>query len=172
MQFDVTQDFPVGLERLWTTLGRADYVEQKYRSLGSTLLRALKFSSDAELIEVEFDRQAPVARDKLPVWARFLSGKQQAVHHHTRWRRAGPARVDAEFDISVLSMPINARGTATVVELSPRHTRMTMHVEVSSSIPALRSTAVQVFAQQVKHALQADHAFTLDYLRGQRPRST
>lgn len=35
VEFDVAQDYPVSLERLWTALGRADYVEQKYRRLGS-----------------------------------------------------------------------------------------------------------------------------------------
>jgi hypothetical protein len=166
MQFDLTQDFPVGLERLWTALGDADYVEKKYRSLGSTSLRILKFSADAELIEVEVDRQAPVARDQLPLWARVLSGNEQAMHHHTRWRRAGLARVDAEVDISAPGIPVSARGAGSVVELSPAHSRMTLHFDVRSSLPALRASAARVFAQQVKHALHADHAFTLAYLRG------
>lgn len=165
MQFDLTQEFPVGLEQLWAALGRADYVEQKYRALGSTSLRILKFSADADLIEVELDRQAPVAREELPVWARFLSGNQQAMHHHTRWRRAGLARVDAEFDISALGIPVSARGTGTVVELSPGHSRMTLHFDVRSASAALQSSVARVFAQQVKHALQEDHAFTLAYLR-------
>jgi len=162
----LTQDFPVGLDRLWTALGRADYVERKYRALGSTSLRMLKFSAHAASIEVEFHRQAPVAQDALPVWARVLSGKQQAVHQHTRWIRAGPDRVDAEYDISALGMPISARGTGTVVELSPGHSRMTMHFEVRGTLAALRSGVARLFAQQVKQALQADHAFTLAYLRG------
>jgi hypothetical protein len=166
VQFDLTQDFPVGLDRLWTALGRADYVEQKYRALGSTSLRMLKFSADADLIEIEFDRQAPVARDELPFWARVISGKQQAVHQHTRWRRAGPDRVDAEFDITALRMPISARGTGTVHELAPAHSRMTMRFYVSSTLAALKSNVARLFAQQVKQALQADHAFTLSYLRG------
>jgi len=165
MQFNLTQDFPVGLERLWTALGRADYVEQKYRSLGSTSLRILNFSADAESIEVEVDRQAPVARDKLPVWARVLSGKEQAMHHHARWIRAGLTRADAEVDISALRLPVSARGTGSVVEVSPGHSRLTLHFEVRSTIPALKASVARVFAQQVKHALQADHAFTLAYLQ-------
>ncbi len=165
MQFDLTQDFPVGVQGLWSALGCVDYVEQKYRSLGSTSLRKLRFSADAQSIDVEFDRQAPVAREKLPVWARLLSGKKQAMHHHTRWRRAGGARVDVEVEISALGMPISARGTGSVVELSPEHSRMTLHFDVRSAFPALKSGVARVFAQQVEHALQADHAFTLDYLQ-------
>jgi hypothetical protein len=164
MRFNLTQDFPVGLEQLWTALGRADYVEQKYRSLGSTSLRVLTFSAGADVIEVELDRQATVAREELPVWARFLAGNQQAIHHHTRWRRAGLARVDAEFDISALDIPVRARGTGAVVELSPNHSRMTLNFDVRSTSAALRSSVTRVFAQQVKRALQADHAFTLAYL--------
>lgn len=167
MQFDLTQDFPVGLERLWTALGSADYLEQKYRSLGSTSLRILRFSTDAKLIEVELDRRAPVARDKLPVWARVIPGTQQAkMHQHTRWRRTDPTRVDAEVNISALGVPVSARGTGLVVELSPGRSRMTLHFDVKSTLPGLKGSVAQVFAQQVVHALQADHAFTLDYLRG------
>jgi hypothetical protein len=46
-RFELTQDFPVGLDRLWAVLGRPDYIRDKYRSLGSTSLRILKFSADA-----------------------------------------------------------------------------------------------------------------------------
>lgn len=166
MQFEVTQDFPVGLDRLWAALGRADYVEQKYRSLGSTSLRILKFSADADLIEVELERQAPVARAALPPWARVFAGKRQAMHHHTRWRRADRVRIDAAFDFSARGLPVHARGTGTVVELSPVHSRMTLHVEVESAAAALGPSLARVFAQQVKRALDADHAFTLAYLQG------
>jgi hypothetical protein len=51
-----------------------------------------------------------------------------------------------------------------VVELSPNHSRMTLNFDVRSSSAALRSSVTRVFAQQVKLALQADHAFTLAYL--------
>lgn len=165
MEFDLTQDFPVGLERLWTALGRADYIEQKYRSLGSTSIRILKFSADAESIEIELDRQAPVAKDELPVWARVISGTWQTMRHHTRWKRLGLGRVDAELDICALGKLVSATGTGSVVELSPRHSRMTLHFDVRSTSPALKSSVAEVFARQVKHALQADHTFTLDYLR-------
>jgi hypothetical protein len=165
VQFDLTQDFPASLGRLWMALGAADYVERKYRSLGSTSLRILKLIASAELIEVVLDRRAPVAREKLPVWARVLSGREQAMHQHTRWRRAGIARVDAEFDIALLNLPVSARGIGSVVELSPRQTRMSLHFDVTSTAPAFKSSLARLFAQQVRDALQADHAFTLDYLR-------
>jgi hypothetical protein len=165
MQFELTQDFPVGLDRLWAVLGRPDYIRDKYRSLGSTSLRILKFCADAGSISIELERRAPVARAKLPVWARVFSGEQQAMHHDTRWRRAGPERVDAELEIYALDLPVRAKGMGSVVELSPGHSRMTLHFEVTSTSPALKSGLARVFAQQVKHALRADHAFTLDYLR-------
>ena len=165
VQFDLTQDFPASLGRLWTVLGSADYVEQKYRSLGSSSLRIRKLVANAELIEVDFDRRAPVAREKLPVWARVLSGRDQLMRQHTRWRRTGSTRVDVEFAIALLGMPVGATGTGAVVELSPGHTRMTLRFDVTSSTPAFKSSVARLFAQQVKAALQADHAFTLDYIR-------
>lgn len=165
MQLDVTQDFPAGLDRLWSTLGRADYVEKKYRSLGSTSLRIRKFSCDAESIEVELDRQAPVARDKLPIWARVFSARKQAMRHHTRWRRVDRDRVDVDLEICALGMPVRAEGTGSITERVPGHSRMTLHFDVSSSYGALSASVARVFAQQVKHALQADHAFTLAYLQ-------
>jgi len=166
MQFDVTQDFPVGLDRLWAALGRADYVERKYRALGSAALRILKLRADADRIEVELDRQAPVARAALPAWARVLAGKRQAMHHRTRWTRADRDRVDAEFEFAARGLPVRARGTGTVAELSPHHSRMTLHLEVEGAAAALGPGVARVFAQQVRHALDADHAFTLAYLRG------
>lgn len=165
MQFKLTQEFPVGLERLWTALGRIEYVKQKYRSLGSRSLRILKFKVDTETIEIELDRKVPVAGDQLPVWARALSGREQAMRQHTRWRRADFTHVEADIDIRALSVPVSARGTGSVVELSSGQSRMSLHFDVTSTSPVLKSSVAQVFAQQVKHALVADHKFTVEYLR-------
>lgn len=165
MKFDLRQEFPVGLERLWTALGRAAYVEQKYRALGSTSLRILKFSASPELIEVELDREAPVDGKQLPVWARVFSGKAQAMHQKTRWKRADPSRIEAEVDISAVRVLVSAKGVGSVVEVSPVHSRMTLHFHVSSASPILKSKVARLFAQQVKSALADDHEFTVDYLR-------
>ncbi|MBS0442288.1 MAG: DUF2505 domain-containing protein [Proteobacteria bacterium] len=164
MRFDLSQDFPVGLDRLWTALGQRDYVERKYRSLGSSALRLLKFSADAQAIEVGLERQAPVARDELPAWARVFSGKQQALHQHTRWRRTAPGTIAIELEIRAPSLHVAAKGTGSVVEPKPGRSRMTLHFELACSKPALRATVAPLFARQVERALQADHAFTLDYL--------
>lgn len=170
MQFDLTQDFPVGLEQLWTALGRADYVEEKYRALDSADVQLRKFNAGPALIEVQLDRRAPVARDELPAWARLFAGQQQAMHHHTRWRRAGPAEVDVEIDLSAPGLPVRARGTGTVREIASDRTRMTLHFDVESDALALRSSVARLFATQVQRALQADHTFTVDYLRARAAR--
>ena len=85
MQFDLTQDFPVGLDRLWSILGRADYIEAKYRSLGSTSLRLLKFKVDPRSIDVEVDREVPVARGQLPLWARVFIGDEHIPARTVVW---------------------------------------------------------------------------------------
>jgi hypothetical protein len=165
MQFDLTQDFPFGLDRLWTALGRADYIEQKYRSLGSTSLRLRKFVSDARSIEVLLDREAPVALEDLPLWARILSGTRQAMRHHTRWERVGRDRVDAVLHIRALGRGIAAIGTGSVRECRRGGSRMTLHFDVVTTSPAVPDAIAELFARQVVHALEADHAFTVDYLR-------
>jgi len=60
VEFDLTQEFPVGIGRLWDALGRADYIEQKYRSQGTTSLRISKLSNDGDTIEVVTDVQSPL----------------------------------------------------------------------------------------------------------------
>jgi hypothetical protein len=48
---------------------------------------------------------------------------------------------------------------------------MALHFDVGSTAPALRPSVARPFAHQLEHALEADHAFTLGYLRaGARPR--
>jgi hypothetical protein len=165
MQFDVTQDFPAGLEQLWSVLGRTEYVQKKYRWLGSTSLQIRKFTFDAVSIEVELDRQAPVAREKLPIWARVFSAEKQAMRHHTRWRRVDRDRVDVDLEIRALGLPVRAQGTGSIIERFPGKSRMTLHFDVSSGFGAMSAGVARVFAQQVKHALAADHAFTLGYLK-------
>lgn len=161
VEFDLTQDFPVGLDRLWKALGRADFVERKYRSLGSTAVRIRKLVATAESIEVEVDREAPVARDELPAWARVLSGPRQAMHQRTRWTRVGPRSADAELTILAPGVSASATATGSVVSLSPTHSRLTLHFRVASTSVVLGSFVAEAFARQVQHALREDHAFTL-----------
>ena len=180
MEFSLTQDFPADLGRLWTVFGRPEYTEQKYRSLGSTALRMLKFAASDELIEVELERKAPVALERLPAWVRVLSGEQQTMRHHSRWERAGPKQINVELDISPVGVPLHAHCIGSVVELSRSLSRMTLRFDVNCSVPTIGTKMARLFAEQVKEALRADHAFTLGYLetigtparRLKRPRRT
>lgn len=164
MKFSLDQDFPADPARLWAALGRRDYVEQKYRSLGAATLRILRFEVTRDSIDVELERSAPVARKVLPAWARPFVADRQVMRHHTRWRRADFTRIDAELDIWPVGLPVHAHGVGTLTGRSPGRTSMTLHFEVKCRLPAVGNTAARLFADQVKEALQADHAFTLDYL--------
>lgn len=151
-------------------LGRVDYIEQKYRALGSTSLRLRKFVSDARSIEVELEREALVAVEALPLWARILSGTKQVMRHHTRWTRVGRDRIDAVLDIRALGRGVAATGEGSVREPSPGHSCLTLHFDVVTTSPAMPSVVAELFARQVSHALEADHAFTVDYLRAESSR--
>lgn len=164
MKFSLSQDFPAGLDRLWDAFGRPEYPEQKYRALGSTAIRMLRFYASADRIEVELERDAPVYRETIPAWARRFLQSRQTMRHRTRWRRIGPALVDAELDITAVGRPVSAHGTGAVVELAPGRTRMTLDFAVESALPVLGDRAARLYAEQIQAALRADHAFTLRYL--------
>jgi hypothetical protein len=164
LKFSLRQDYPTSLARLWTALGHRGYVERKYRSLGTDAVRVLKFNATDEIIEVELQRSAPVAREKLPAWARPFVGHQQLICQHTRWRRVGPTHIEAELDLAPVGMQVHAHGVGSVVELSACRTRMTLRFDVQCTLPALGDKAARLFADQVREALRADHAFTQAYL--------
>jgi hypothetical protein len=88
------------------------------------------------------------------------------MRHHTRWRRIDRDRVDVEIDIRALGMPVRAQGTGSIIERVPGESRLTLHFDVSSGFGAMSAGVARVFAQQVKHALHADHEFTLAYIGG------
>jgi Protein of unknown function (DUF2505) len=165
LKFSLSQDYPAGLDRLWAIFGQANYPEQKYRSLGSTAVQMLRFTATEKLIEVELERKAPVAWEKIPHWARKFIGSEQTMHHHTKWRRVSPTQVDAELDIAPVGMPVSAHGTGSVIEMTPKQTRLTLSFDVECKIPGLGAKVSSLFAEQVKAALQADHIFTLRYIR-------
>lgn len=77
IRFQVEQHYPAGLDQLWATLGQREYVQSKYRSLGSARLRILKLEVDETVIHVTLERRVPAAGEAIPVWARVL-----AVGHH------------------------------------------------------------------------------------------
>lgn len=172
MKFNMRQDYPSSLEHLWAAFGHADYPEQKYRALGSTALKIVRFDANEELIEVELERNTHVVMENIPKWARTLIGSEQRLRHHTQWRRVSPMRVDAELDIALLGIPVSAHATGTVTELNPKLTRMALNFHVKCRLPGFGATVARLFAEQVKAALRADHAFTLRYVEEGRGRNS
>jgi hypothetical protein len=163
MEFTLTQDFPAGLDRLWAAFGRAEYPRLKYLALGATAVRLHRFSATAQAIDVELERVMPVDPSRLPRWSRAFVGSEQTLRHHTVWRRIGPAQATAELDISPTGLPVRAQGTATIVESGPESTRMLLTWRVQSRVPVIGGRVERLFADQVRNALEADHAFTLQY---------
>lgn len=177
MELSLTQDFPASLDRLWSAFGQPDYPRRKYLALGAKAVRLLQHSATAELIELELEREVPVDRAGLPAWARLMLGSEleeqqhlQTLRHHTAWRRFGSARATAELDISFVGLPVHAHGVATIVEsaseaaLASPTTRLQLDWRVESRVPVIGGKLERLFADQLRAALEADHAFTLQYL--------
>jgi len=162
MQFQLTQDFPAGLQRLWTVFGRLDYPLRKYHALGATAVRVRRFHATAQAIDVELERDVAVARSLLPVWTRALIGDEQTLRHHTVWRRTSPTEISAELDISPVGLPVRAHAKGTLVERTHDTSRMVLRWHVES---ILGKIVERVFAKEIRGALAADHAFTLQYLQ-------
>jgi hypothetical protein len=162
MDFTLTQDFPAGLDRLWTAFGRPDYPLQKYLALGATAVRVRRFDATAQAIEVELERDVPVDTTRLPPWTRVLVRSEQTLRHRTAWRRVGPTRVAAELDISPVGLPVRAHGGGTIVEPATGTTRMVLTWRVASM---LGEKVERLFADQIRAALDDDHRFTLQYLK-------
>jgi hypothetical protein len=169
MEFTLTQDFPAGLDRLWAAFGRADYPRLKYLALGATAVRLHRFSATAQAIDIELERDMPVDPSRLPRWSRAFVGSEQTLRHHTVWRRIGPAQATAQLDISPTGLPVRAQGTAAIVELGPESTRMLLTWRMQSRVPVIGGKVERLFADQVRNALEADHAFTLQYLTAVAP---
>ena len=165
-RFTLKQDFPAGLDRLWAVLGRREYVERKYRALGSSALRILKFEAGEELIEAELERRPRARMERLPAWARLVSNRGWTLRQRTRWQRMAPGRVDVGLDLALAGGLVRATGGGRVDELSPALTRMTLDIEAACAIPGIGAEAARLFADEVEHALREDHVFTVDYLAG------
>ncbi len=166
MEFDTRQDYPAGLDRLWTVFGQPDYPRRKYLALGATAVHLHRFDATASAIEVDLERVVPLAGSRLPGWARRLLGSEQTIRHRTSWRRTGVAQVAAELDIVPVGLPVRAHGVGAITEPARGKARMTLVWHVESSLPLMRGRLERLFAEQVRDALAADHDFTLRYLQG------
>jgi hypothetical protein len=162
MEFTVIQDFPAGLDCLWAAFGHRDYPNGKYHALGATAVRIHRFSASGEAIEVELERDQPVNESRLPRWARLIVGNKQTLRHRTVWRRVGRARAAAKLDIRVRGLPVQAHAVGVIEESAPGKTRMTLKWCVNS---ILGNRVERLFADELRAALDDDHAFTLRYLQ-------
>ncbi len=166
MEFATTQDYPAGLDRLWAVFGHPEYPQAKYLALGATAVRLRRFEASAQCIEVDLERDVPLAKSRLPGWARKLLGREQTLRHCTRWRRIGATQIAAELDIAPSGLPVRAHGAGTLVEVAPGTTRMALVWHVDSSLPLMHAGVERLFADQVRAALEDDHRFTVGYLQG------
>ena len=165
MKFSITQDFPARLDTLWAVFGRPEYALRKYHSLGARAVRLRRFHATAQAIEVELERDVSVDPNRLPRWVRTFIGREQTLRHRTRWRRTGPKQVAAELDISLVGLPVSAHGVGVIAETALGTTRMVLSWQVRTTLPIMGSPLERLFAGQIRAALDADHAFTLQYLQ-------
>lgn len=170
MEFTLEQRFPAGLERLWSVFGQAEYPLRKYLALGARAVRLHRFDVTAQTIEVDLERDVAVDRAQLPAWTRAWVGPTQTLGHRTRWRRTGPRQAEAELEIKPEGLPVLARGRARIVEEAPGSTTLQLTWQVTSNAPLVGAAVARLFAEQVRSALEADHAFTLRYLAEAAPR--
>lgn len=165
IELTTNQDFPAGLDRLWTTFGRPEYPREKYLSLGATEVHLRSFRASSRSIDVELDRDVPVEAKRLPPWARAFASGRQVLHHATRWRRVSPTRVAGELEITPLGLPVRADAVGAIVQTTAVTSRMSLNWRVSASLPIVGRAIEHLFADQLRDALDADHAFTVGYLQ-------
>lgn len=170
VNFRLEQLYPADLRLLWAALGRREYVESKYRSLGSTDLHILEFNVNEHSINVVLERRIRISGETMPAWARVVFAGSHVLHHHTRWTRVDPRKVEVELEIWPLGVPVRAQGSGSVSELSEDTTQLNLDFAVKCGIPAVGPKVAQIFANQMKRALDQDHRFTVSYLRQSRTR--
>lgn len=163
--FTVEQEFPVGLDRLWTAVGRADYVREKYRALGATEVRLRRFTATAGRIDVDLERDLPVALP-LPPGAGAPGASLRTLRHRSTWRRDAPDHARVDIEITPLGLPVDARGDGALHQTAPDRCRLELHwrTVAGESLGLLRGLAAAIFARRVREALAEDHAFTLAWL--------
>jgi hypothetical protein len=168
LDFVRCDDYPAALARLWAVFGDPSYPLAKYRALGATSVRLERFDVSPASIAVDLERVVPVDRASLPAWCRPLVGATQTLRHRSEWRRVAPATVDASLEIAPRGLPVRAEGRGTITELDGAHSRMEVRWQVTSPLPALGGRVEQLFADQLRAALAADHDFTAGYLERHR----
>jgi hypothetical protein len=166
MKFTIVQDYPAGLDRLWSAFGQPEYPLRKYSALGAQAVRLWRFDATPQRIEVELERDVPTATCGLPVWARAFVRSTQTIVHRSTWRRIDATRAEAELEIAPKGLPVRARAAGIIAETSAGRCRMTLSWQVDSRIGA---GVARLFAAQVRQALDEDHAYTLRYLEQASP---
>lgn len=165
MKLELSQDYPTSLDQLLATFSNPEYPERKYKSLGATSVKLLKFESSPKLIEVDLERTTPIPADKVPDWARKFIGGEQTLRHQTKWDRSSPTTVDAVLNVIPANLPVKIEGTGKIVQLSAQQTRLTLQFEIRCKVPLIGGKVETLFVEQVRNSLADDHAFTLKYLQ-------
>lgn len=168
IEFTRSDEYPADLDRLWAVFGAPAYAVEKYRALGSDDVRVTRFDASPQSIVVELERRVAADRAALPPWARPLVASPQTLRHRSTWRRLDRATVAATLEIRPVALPVRARGvgriTASPVGSARATACMTVRWRVRSPVPLLGPRIETLWADRLRDALDADHAFTVHYL--------
>lgn len=163
MDFTSTLLFPTRLERLWEVFGDPQYTERKQIAIGASSVAVRHFAVTPQLIEVELEREMPVAEDTAPSWFRTWFGSRHTLHDRMACRRIGPRRFSIERNLDPVGQPVSICGTGWFTELIPGLVRMRVDWRVTSTLPALGDQVERLFTGQLGSMLRRDRAFTVCY---------
>jgi len=171
------QAYPASLDELWVLFSDSDYPERKYRSLGATSFRMLKFRAAPRRIEVEFERRIPMALERMPGWAaalgRTFADDEITLRHSGVWRRLRKTEARTDLEVSLVGgasgVPLSIQGEGLIAQTGPDLTRFDLHLAVDCQLPLIGGQIARLVSRQMKEEFVADYDFTLEYIQRRLP---
>jgi Protein of unknown function (DUF2505) len=156
-----TLAFPA--EKVFATMTDEEYLRARLRELGGPGSDLLEYEASPENARYRL-RQGLSERDLPPVVGKVVGGDLHIERTETL-RRSGTGSYDGDVDVRIAGVPASAGGTMKLADgASGDGSLFEVNADVAVNVPLIGGKIEEIVAAQVRRLLEAETAFTVQWL--------
>ncbi len=154
-----TLAFPA--EKVFAAMTDEDYLKARLRELGGPGSQLLEHEAGPDSARYRL-RQGLSESDLPPVVSKVMNG-DLAIERTETLRRAEQGRYTGDVDVKIANAPASAAGTMALSD-DGDGSLFEVHAEVKVNVPLFGGKIEEIVAEQVRRLLEAETAFTVQWL--------
>lgn len=160
LAYRITSPHPA--DEVYTVMVDPAFLTARLEQMGGPGARLMEHTADADSARYRL-RHGLAASDLPPFVASFLPG-EVVIDRTETLRREEAGRYSGDVSVLIRGTPATASGRMRLADLSTDGSEFHVHADVTVQVPLIGGKIEAIVAEHVQRLLEAETAFTLDWL--------